>query len=93
LIYAIGARVIPNPTIEAATEHSLATAEPVSEKERILTLDVLRGFALLGILLMNIQDISMPGAAYMNPTAYGDLHGAKLAPINVALSYTLVPPK
>src|SRR5215831_1069935 len=50
--------------------------EPVTEKERIFTLDVLRGFALLGILPMNIQDFCMPGAAYFNPTAYGDLHGA-----------------
>src|SRR5215831_1743362 len=50
--------------------------EPVPERERIFTLDVLRGFALLGILPMNIQDFCMPGAAYFNPTAYGDLHGA-----------------
>ena len=25
---------------------------------------------------MNIQAFSMVGAAYLNPTAYGDLHGA-----------------
>jgi uncharacterized protein len=69
---------MPSATKEgiAPTAQSLTTAEPVSEKERIFTLDVFRGFALLGILLMNVQDISMPGAAYMNPTAYGDLHGA-----------------
>jgi len=36
----------------------------------------MRGFALLGILVMNIQSFSMVGAAYMNPTAYGDLTGA-----------------
>jgi uncharacterized protein len=52
-----------------------ATA-PVSRTERIGALDVLRGFALLGILVMNIQFFAMPGAAYMNPTAYGDLTGA-----------------
>ena len=49
---------------------------PVPEKQRIVSLDVLRGVALLGILPMNIQYFSMPGAAYWNPTAYGDLHGA-----------------
>jgi len=39
---------------------------------------VLRGVALLGILPMNIQSFSMPDAAYLNPTAYGDLTGANL---------------
>lgn len=49
---------------------------PVAEKERIVSIDVLRGFALLGILPMNIQYFSMVSAAYMNPTAYRDLTGA-----------------
>lgn len=44
-------------------------------QHRVVALDVLRGFALLGILLMNIQSFSMPGAAYLNPTAFGDLEG------------------
>ena len=38
----------------------------------IESLDLLRGIAILGILIMNIQSMSMPGAAYLNPTAYGD---------------------
>lgn len=41
-------------------------------------MDVLRGFVLLGILVMNIQSFAMPLAAYVNPTAYGDLSGANL---------------
>jgi uncharacterized protein len=49
---------------------------PTSASERIDSIDVLRGFALLGILVMNIQGFSMVGAAYMNPTAFGDLTGA-----------------
>ncbi|MGC2112335.1 MAG: hypothetical protein WA655_22640, partial [Candidatus Korobacteraceae bacterium] len=49
---------------------------PITSKERIVSLDVLRGVALLGILPMNIQAFSMISAAYLNPTAYGDLHGA-----------------
>ena len=51
---------------------------PVLEDARIDAIDVLRGFALLGILVMNIQLFAMPDAAYFNPTAYGDLEGANL---------------
>ncbi len=46
-------------------------ASPLDTKDRISALDMLRGFAVLGILIMNIQSFSMPGAAYLNPTAYG----------------------
>jgi len=46
-----------------------------SAQERIISIDVLRGFAVLGILIMNIQVFSMIGAAYLNPEAYGDLSG------------------
>ena len=52
------------------------SSTPVADAERITSIDVLRGFALLGILVMNIQSFSMISAAYMNPTAYGDLTGA-----------------
>ncbi len=52
-----------------------ATFLPVTQTERLTNLDALRGFALLGILVMNIQSFSMPGAAYFFPTAYGDLTG------------------
>lgn len=44
-------------------------------RERIVSLDLLRGVAIAGILIMNIQSFSMPTAAYLNPTAYGDLEG------------------
>lgn len=43
--------------------------------QRLLSLDLLRGVALLGILLMNMQSFAMPGAVYLNPTAYGDFTG------------------
>jgi uncharacterized protein len=45
----------------------MATTEP----ERIATLDIVRGFAVMGILAMNIVAFAMPPAAYINPTAYG----------------------
>jgi uncharacterized protein len=45
-------------------------AEPLGEG-RIVTLDVVRGVAVMGILAMNIVAFAMPGAAYMNPMAYG----------------------
>ena len=49
------------------------TITPTSQKERIISLDILRGFAVLGILIMNIQSFSMIGAAYINPYAHGDI--------------------
>jgi uncharacterized protein len=47
--------------------------------DRIEALDVLRGVALLGILVMNVQAFAMPHAAYMNPLAWGRLEGLDLA--------------
>ncbi|MBD3225223.1 MAG: DUF418 domain-containing protein [Caldithrix sp.] len=51
------------------------TLSPTAPGERIRSMDILRGFALLGILIMNIQNFAMIEAAYMNPLAYGDLTG------------------
>ncbi len=44
---------------------------PVSAGERYQAVDTLRGFAVLGILAMNIYAFSMPFPAYPNPTLYG----------------------
>lgn len=45
---------------------------------RIQTLDFLRGIAILGILLLNINAFGLPGAAYLNPNWQGSvaLHDA-----------------
>jgi uncharacterized protein len=43
--------------------------------ERIISLDLLRGIAVLGILIMNIQSFAMISAAYINPTAFGNFTG------------------
>jgi uncharacterized protein len=53
-------------------------AAPVSQGERISALDTLRGFALLGILLMNIVGMGMFAGAYDDPMAAGGSTGANL---------------
>jgi len=62
--------------VVSTTLSEVNAAGPVSRSDRIISIDVLRGFAVLGILIMNIQSFSMIGAAYLNPYAYGDLTGA-----------------
>lgn len=54
------------------TDQSIA---PIGTKDRIISLDVLRGFAILGILIMNMISFAMPGANYLNPMAMGELEG------------------
>ena len=54
-------------------------AAPVPASARLETLDVLRGFALLGILAMNIRAMAAPFSAYMNPMALFEYAGASRA--------------
>lgn len=49
------------------------TAGPAA---RLLALDVIRGVAVMGILLLNIVDFAMPSYAYVDPTFYGGAEGA-----------------
>ena len=49
---------------------------PTVPSERIQALDTIRGFALLGILLMNILAFGLPSRAYFNPSVDGALSGA-----------------
>lgn len=46
--------------------------------ERIQFLDLLRGVALCGILLMNVQSFGGVAALYLNPAARGPVEGADL---------------
>lgn len=41
--------------------------------QRIPTLDILRGFAVMGILWMNITAFALPTQAYLNPVAAGPM--------------------
>jgi uncharacterized protein len=53
----------------------MATTAP----DRILTLDVIRGVAVMGIFSVNVIGFAMIEAAYFNPAAYGGHTGANLA--------------
>lgn len=46
---------------------------------RIVTLDLIRGIAVMGIFSVNVIAFAMPAGAYLNPAAYGGAHGASLA--------------
>jgi uncharacterized protein len=49
---------------------------PTAPSDRIVAIDALRGFALLGILVINVRVFSMPEIVLLNPTAFGDFTGA-----------------
>jgi len=55
-----------------------ASFGPATGSDRIESIDVLRGVALLGILLMNIIDFGLPAAAYLNPVVDNATSGANL---------------
>lgn len=50
----------------------------MTNDERHISIDAVRGFALLGILLMNIVGMGLPTFAYINPTYYGGHEGANM---------------
>jgi len=47
-------------------------AGPTPTRDRILVLDALRGIAVLGILLVNIQTFAMVSQSWWNPVLYFD---------------------
>jgi uncharacterized protein len=63
--------VAPNDVfarVEEPASESTTLNQPTTLKERISSIDVLRGFALLGILMMNIDDFGTPGSVHDIPT-------------------------
>lgn len=60
-----------NAIISSNSTDVVAAAEPVTAAERIGSLDMLRGVAILGILVMNIYAFAMPFPAYSNPLLMG----------------------
>ncbi|HMC92755.1 MAG TPA: DUF418 domain-containing protein [Allosphingosinicella sp.] len=60
----------------------------MTQTDRILTLDVLRGVAVMGIFSVNVIAFAMPEQAYFNPSAYGGATGASLA--TWALNFILI---
>ncbi|HEY2357842.1 MAG TPA: DUF418 domain-containing protein [Phenylobacterium sp.] len=55
----------------------MTTQAPVAG-ERHISIDAVRGFAVLGILLMNIVGMGLPAFAYLDPTYAGGSTGADL---------------
>jgi uncharacterized protein len=49
-----------------------------TSSDRIFSLDMIRGVAVMGIFSVNIIAFAMIEAAYFNPPAYGGWHGADL---------------
>ena len=55
-----------------------AAFAPVTNRERIVSIDTLRGVALLGILLINIIVFGLPASAYSVPINAGGHTGLNL---------------
>ena len=64
------------------------TAALPSAPPRIVTLDIVRGVAVMGILAMNVVAFAMPFQAYMNPVAFGGASGADM--VSWSVSFVLV---
>jgi uncharacterized protein len=61
-----------SPDINTAPEETGILPRPVTQRERIPTIDIVRGMALLGILVMNIGAFSGPFDMYINPLSVGN---------------------
>ncbi len=64
--------------VEPTSVAAPPAAAPISAAERLTSLDAVRGYALLGILLMNIMAWGLHLAAYDNPRIAGGSTGANL---------------
>ncbi|RYY58495.1 MAG: DUF418 domain-containing protein [Chitinophagaceae bacterium] len=63
----------PKPTQMSTSTGTAAIAAPVLQTQRIGIIDSLRGFAILGILLMNMPGFALPGPVAGDPTMWNEL--------------------
>jgi uncharacterized protein len=70
---------VDGPDGSAASAAERPRALPVAAAERFFAVDALRGFALLGILAMNIVHFAWPGVAYGNPLRGAGFEGTDRA--------------
>jgi len=79
---------LPSPGTGEATPSPAPRPRPVQPAERVEMIDVLRGVALLGILLINVYAFAMPRDALDAPSVYG---GTGLLDLGTwAFTHTLV---
>jgi uncharacterized protein len=67
--------IVSDPVVSASPERANYQFAPVSQSERISSVDVIRGIAVLGILLMNIIGFAFHVAVYADPTVAGGADG------------------
>lgn len=60
---------LPGSAVDVEPAPPPPRAEPVKAAERVASVDVIRGVAVLGILAMNIVGFAWPGRVYATPTA------------------------
>lgn len=68
-----GARRPHGPDLSQTPSHAPA---PTARTDRIVAIDVLRGFAVLGILIVNVRGFATVSVAYLNPAVGDGLDGA-----------------
>jgi uncharacterized protein len=56
----------------------MATLPSTEDSSRIVTLDIIRGVAVMGIFSVNVIAFAMIESAYFNPASYGGYHGPSL---------------
>jgi uncharacterized protein len=61
--------------VGAETDDPQVCTVTATEADRIVTLDVIRGIAVMGIFSVNVVTFAMPIGAYFNPAGYGGWHG------------------
>jgi len=58
--------------------NNISNAAPVTSQDRVNSVDVLRGVALLGILIINIEFFALPEVILFNPSVVGGFDGLDL---------------